>query len=77
MESPRPGLEKLGAVRTDPDLIGHLFTLIYRAISDRQERAQKPVTTGGITARKGLIISHSESHYVNYSLAVSHQVSTL
>jgi len=28
VETPRPGLEKLGAVRTDPDLIGLLFTLI-------------------------------------------------
>jgi hypothetical protein len=25
--SPRPGLEKLGAVRTDPDLIGLLYSL--------------------------------------------------
>ena len=28
VETPRPGLEKLGAVRTDPDRIGLLFTLI-------------------------------------------------
>ena len=28
VETPRPGLEKLGAVRTDRDLIGLLFTLI-------------------------------------------------
>ena len=54
VETPRPGLEKLGAVRTDPDLIGLLFTLIYRATSHRQERAQKADTTGGITAGKGL-----------------------
>ena len=55
METPRPGPEKLGAVRTDRDLIGLLFTLIYRAITDRQERAQNPVITGDNSARKGLI----------------------
>ena len=54
METPRPGLEKPGAVRTDPDLIGLLFTLIYRAISDRQERAQNPSITGDTAAGKGL-----------------------
>ena len=50
METPRQGLEKLGAVRTDPDLIGLLFTLIYRVISGRQERAQNPVCTGANAA---------------------------
>ena len=59
METPRPGLEKLGAVRTDPDLIGLLFTLIYRATSHRQaqERAQTPVVAWvqpATTAGKGL-----------------------
>ena len=54
METPRPRLEKLGAVRTDPDLIGLLFTLIYRPTSHRQERAQNPVITGDNTARKGI-----------------------
>ena len=63
METPRPGLEKLGAVRTDPDLIGLLFTLIYRATSDRQERAQNADTTGGIRAGKGLYL---EVAYVIY-----------
>ena len=55
VETPRPGLEKLGAVRTDPDLIGLLFTLIYRATSHRQERAQTPGCLGATTAGKGLI----------------------
>ena len=55
METPRPGPEKLGAVRTDPDLIGLLFTLIYRATSHRQERAQTPGCLGATTAGKGLI----------------------
>ena len=54
METPRPGLEKLGAVRTDPDLIGLLFTLIYRATSDRQERAQNAGCMGATAAGKGL-----------------------
>ena len=64
METPRPGPEKLGSVRTDRDLIGLLFTLIYRAISDRQERAQNPVTTGGTAAgkRKGLINAYLQPY---------------
>ena len=36
------------------DLIGLLFTLIYRATGHRQERAQNADTTGGTTAGKGL-----------------------
>ena len=55
VETPRPGPEKLGSVRTDPDLIGLLFTLIYRATSHRQERAQTPGCLGATTAVKGLI----------------------
>jgi hypothetical protein len=53
VETPRPGPEKLGAVRTDRDLIGLLLTLIWRATRRRQERAQSLTCENASVARKG------------------------
>ena len=62
METPRPGPEKLGAVRTDRDLIGLLLTLIYRATRRRQERAQSLTSQLAGVDGKGLT-SYRPSRY--------------
>ena len=54
METPRPGPEKLGAVRIDRDLIGLLLTLIWRATRRCQECAQVLNSQLAGVERKGL-----------------------
>ena len=62
METPRPGPEKLGAVREDPDLIGLLFRLIWRVTSGRQEHAPQSWLPGGNRRREGVNPFRSSRH---------------